>query len=403
MNFSLYIAKRYAFSKSKSKAINVITAIASVGIIVSAMAMFIVLSVFSGLRSFSLSFVNDLDADLKVYSEKGKSFVIDDKQILDLEDSGYFKGVAKVVEDRLLFSFKEKQTVSTIKGVDSDYSNVSDFESKVEYGNWLEPDTDEAVVGIGISAVLSMGLFDTENAFEALAMKPGKGVINNPEDAFIKKTLEPTGVYVLQNDDLDDKYIFVDIDVARKLLFIPANEVTNLELALADKVSESKAIGKLKEVLGDNFIIKNRTQQNDGLYRMLNTENLVVYLIFVLVVIMALFTLVGAMIMIILEKQSNIKTLNELGAPLVDLRKVFLYQGMIICGLGSLIGLFLGIVFVLLQANFQFISIREGMAYPVEFNILNVILVFVSITVLGLIASLIASSRVNSRYLRSKL
>lgn len=102
MKFSLYIAKRYAFSKSKSKAINVITAIASIGIVVSAMAMFIVLSVFSGLRSFSLSFVNDLDPDLKVYSEKGKSFVVEDKQILDLEDSGYFKGVAKVVEDRLL-------------------------------------------------------------------------------------------------------------------------------------------------------------------------------------------------------------------------------------------------------------------------------------------------------------
>ncbi|WP_158210051.1 ABC transporter permease [Myroides phaeus] len=401
MKFSLYIAKRYAFSKSKSKAINVITAIASIGIVVSAMAMFIVLSVFSGLRSFSLSFVNDLDPDLKVYSEKGKSFIVEDKQILDLEDSGYFKGVAKVVEDRLLFSFKEKQTVSTIKGVDSDYSNVSDFESKVEYGNWLEADSDETVVGIGISAVLSMGLFDTENAFEALAMKPGKGVINNPEDAFIKKTLNPTGVYILQNDDLDDKYVFVDIDVARDLLFIPANEITNLELAIADNVSESKAISKVKEVLGENFIIKNRAQQNDGLYRMLNTENLVVYLIFVLVVIMALFTLVGAMIMIILEKQSNIKTLNELGTPLTDLRKIFLFQGMIICGLGSLIGVFLGVVFVLLQAHFQFISIREGMAYPVEFNLMNLVLVFVSIIFLGLIASLIASSRVNHNYLQA--
>ncbi|MGL4585325.1 MAG: ABC transporter permease [Flavobacterium sp.] len=400
MKFSLYIAKRYAFSKSKSRAINVITAIASVGIVVSAMAMFIVLSVFSGLKEYSLSFVNDLDPDLKVFTPKGKSFVVEDRQILDLEESGYFKGVAKVVEDRLLFTFKDKQAVSIIKGVDSDFTNVTDFDEKIEYGNWLEPDTDEAVVGIGMSYLLSMGLFDTENLFEAVALKPGKGTIENPEEAFVKKHLWPTGVYVLGNDDLDNKYVFVDIDNARELLNVPLNEVTNIELAIADGVSESTAVQKIKDVLGDQYIIKNKTQLNDGLYRMLNMENLVVYLIFVLVVIMALFTLVGAMIMIILEKQPNIKTLNQIGVPVSDLRKIFLFQGMIICVVGSLIGLILGVAFVSLQVAFGFISIREGLAYPVSFNWVNIIVVFSSIVVLGLLASLISSSRVNTNYLK---
>ncbi|KUF38622.1 hypothetical protein AS361_05125 [Myroides marinus] len=400
MKFSLYIAKRYAFSKSKSKAINVITAIASVGIVVSAMAMFIVLSVFSGLKQYSLSFVDDLDPDLKVFTPKGKSFVVKDRQILDLEESGYFKGVAKVVEDRLLFTFKDKQAVSTIKGVDSDFTNVNDFDEKVEYGNWLEPDTDEAVVGVGMSYLLSMGLFDTENVFEAVALKPGKGTIENPEEAFIKKHLWPTGVYVLGNDDLDNKYVFVDIDNARELLNIPVNEVTNLEFALADGVSEGKATQKINEVLGDQYIVKNKTQLNDGLYRMLNMENLVVYLIFVLVVIMALFTLVGAMIMIILEKQPNIKTLNQIGVSVRDLRKIFLFQGLIICLVGSVIGLVLGAIVVSLQIAFGFISIREGLAYPVDFSWVNILLVFASIAVLGLLASLISSSRVNASYLK---
>ncbi|MCC9042587.1 ABC transporter permease [Myroides sp. M-43] len=400
MKFSLYIAKRYAFSKSKSKAINVITAIASVGIVVSAMAMFIVLSVFSGLKSYSLSFVDDLDPDLKVFTPVGKSFVVEDKQILDLEESGLFVGVAKVVEDRLLFTFKDKQAVSIIKGVDSDFTNVTDFDEKIEYGTWLEPDTDEAVVGVGMSYLLSMGLFDTENAFEAVALKPGKGTIENPEEAFLKKHLWPTGVYVLSNDDLDNKYVFVDIDNARELLSIPFNEVTNIELALAEGVSEAKAVQKINDVLGDQYIIKNKTQLNDGLYRMLNMENLVVYLIFVLVVIMALFTLVGAMIMIILEKQPNIKTLNQIGVPVSDLRKIFLFQGMIICVVGSLIGLILGVAFVSLQVAFGFISIREGLAYPVSFNWVNIFVVFSSIVVLGLLASLISSSRVNTNYLK---
>lgn len=377
-----------------------ITAIASVGIVVSAMAMFIVLSVFSGLKEYSLSFVDDLDPDLKVFTPKGKSFVVEDRQILDLEESGYFKGVAKVVEDRLLFTFKDKQAVSAIKGVDSDFTNVTDFDEKIEYGNWLEPDTDEAVVGIGMSYLLSMGLFDTENLFEAVALKPGKGAIENPEEAFVKKHLWPTGVYVLGNDDLDNKYVFVDIDNARELLNVPLNEVTNIELAIADGVSESTAVQKIKEVLGDQYIIKNKTQLNDGLYRMLNMENLVVYLIFVLVVIMALFTLVGAMIMIILEKQPNIKTLNQIGVPVSDLRKIFLLQGMIICVVGSLIGLVLGVAFVSLQVAFGFISIREGLAYPVSFNWVNIFIVFSSIVVLGLLASLISSSRVNTNYLK---
>lgn len=362
--------------------------------------MFIVLSVFSGLKAYSLSFVDDLDPDLKVFTPKGKSFVVEDRQILDLEESGYFKGVAKVVEDRLLFSFKDKQAVSMIKGIDSDFVNVTDFDEKVEYGSWLEPDTDDAVVGVGMSHLLSMGLFDTENAFEALALKPGKGTIENPEDAFIKRHLNPTGVYVLGNDDLDNKYVFVDIDNARALLNIPTTEVTNLELAIAEGVSEGKAIQKIKEVLGEEYIVKNKTQLNDGLYRMLNMENLVVYLIFVLVVIMALFTLVGSMIMIILEKQPNIKTLNQIGVPVSDLRKIFLFQGLIICVLGSVIGLVLGAIVVSLQVAFGFISIREGLAYPVAFNWVNIFVVLVSIIVLGLLASLVSSSRVNNSYLK---
>lgn len=399
MKFSFYIARRYAFSKSKSKAINVITAIASVGIVVSAMAMFVVLSVFSGLRTFSLSFTNELDPELKVFSERGKSFEISDEQIKTLETSGLFEGIAKVVEDRLLFTFKEKQTVAFIKGVDEQYYQVSAFEDKVEYGRWVEPETSDAVVGLGISYLFSMGLFDVDNAFEVVAMKPGKGVIHNPEDAFIRKHLTPVGIYILGNEDLDDKYVFTNIALARELLSLSDNEVTNLELKRTNGISEKTAIAKIQEVLGGSFVVKNRIQLNDGLYRMLNTENAVTYLIFLLVVIIALFNLVGALIMIILEKQANVKTLNHLGVTLRGLKRIFLYQGLIISVWGGLVGVALGAALILLQQQFHFIMIREGFPYPVEFNFINIILVFLSIFVLGFIASYIASSRVNRDYL----
>jgi lipoprotein-releasing system permease protein len=399
VKFSFYIAKRYAFSKSKSKAINIITAIASLGIIVSAMAMFVVLSVFSGLREYSLSFTNQLDAELTLTSSKGKSFVLTPQKMDDLAESKLFSAVTKVVEDRLLFSFNQKQTVAYIKGVDDNYDKVSNFQESLEVGQWIQPNTSEAVVGLGIAHVLSMGMFDVEDAFTAIALKPGKGVIDNPEDAFIKKHLTPVGIYFLRNEDIDSKYVFTTLQEAQELLSLSENEVTNLEFRLAPGVTEKEATAKIQEVFGTSFVVKNRMQLNDSLYKMLNTENAVVYLIFLLVVIIALFNLIGALIMIILEKQSNIKTLNGLGMRMKSLRRIFLLQGLIISVLGGIIGIVLGSAVVVAQEELQLVMITEGLAYPVDFNFANVAIVFSSITVLGFIASYIASTRVNSDYL----
>ncbi|WP_410878467.1 ABC transporter permease [Myroides sp. DW712] len=399
MKIAFYIAKRYAFSKSKSKAINVITAIASIGIIVSAMAMLIVLAVFSGLRSFSLSFTNELDPALKVFSKQGKNFALSQAQYQELSQSPLFSGVARVVEDRLLFTYNEKQTVAILKGVDADFDKVSQFPDKVELGHWMEPDSDEVVVGLGMAYLLSMGLFDAEHSLQALSIKPGSGVVNNPEDAFLRTSLYTVGIYSLRNEELDSKYVFCAIALAQHLLSLEENEYTNLEFALNPGVTEKEATAFIQQVLGDQVVIKNRMQLNDSLYRMLNTENAVVYFIFLLVVIIALFNLVGALLMIILEKKANIKTLNDMGVSLKQLKRIFLLQGMIISVIGGVIGIVLGIIAVSIQEHFGLILIRPGFAYPVEFNISDIFVVFGSIFILGFIASYIASTRVNKKYL----
>ncbi|WP_158961598.1 ABC transporter permease [Myroides fluvii] len=401
MKIAFYIAKRYAFSKSKSKAINVITAIASIGIVVSAMAMLIVLAVFSGLRSFSLSFTNELDPELKAFSKHGKNFVVNPTQYQELSQSDLFSGVARIVEDRLLFTYNEKQTVAILKGVDADFPKVSQFPEKVELGHWIEPGSDEVVTGLGMAYLLSMGLFDIEHNLQALSIKPGSGVVSNPEDAFLRTYLHPVGIYSLRNEELDSKYVFCAIELAQHLLSLEENEYTNLEFALNPGVTEKEASAFIEQVLGDTVVIKNRIQLNDSLYRMLNTENAVVYFIFLLVVIIALFNLVGALLMIILEKKANIKTLNDLGVPLKQLKRIFLFQGLIISTVGGLIGIALGIIGVLIQEHFGLILIRPGFAYPVEFNIGDVFVVFGSIFILGFIASYIASTRVNKKYLHA--
>ncbi|WP_347066868.1 FtsX-like permease family protein [Flavobacterium sp. WV_118_3] len=399
MNFPFYIAKRYTVSFSKSTAINIITGIASLGIIVSAMSLFVVLSVFSGLREFSLSFANDTDPDLKMFGKTGKSLTISPEQEKQLKNTKSIALFSKVVEERVLFYFNGKEQVAYLKGVDSIYRKINPFEKKIYGGQWLNPNTSQVVVGYGITNKLSMGLFDYNNTFEVFVPKPGKGTIDNPNDAFNKAVLVPIGIYAI-NEDLDNKYVFSDLALAQELLQYKPNQVTAIEFQLKAGADENLALSEIKSIFKDSVSIKTRAQLNDSLYKMLNTENIAVYLIFTLVIIVALFNLIGALIMMILDKKANLKTLFNLGAEIKHLRSIFLLQGSLITVTGGLIGLVLGIIVVILQKQFSLIMVTPTMAYPVVFDIMNILTVLLTIVILGFLASLIASSRVSKKLLQ---
>jgi len=398
LNFPFYIARRYTVSFSKSTAINIITGIATIGIIVSAMALFVVLSVFSGLREFSLSFANETDPDLKITNSVGKSLVITPEQQNRLSQSKNIALYSKTIEERVLFSFNGKQEVAYLKGVDSVFKKTNPFEKKIYAGQWLTPNTSQVVVGYGIANKLSMGLFDFNNHLEVFVPKPGKGAIENPDEAFNEAFLTPIGIYAI-NDDLDRKYVFADLTLAQELLQYQPNQVTAIELKLKPDATEEAAVAELQDIFKDKVSIKTRAQLNDSLYKMLNTENIAVYLIFTLVIIVALFNLVGALIMMILDKKTNLKTLFNLGAEIRHLRSIFLLQGSLLTFVGGSIGLLLGIAFVILQQQFALIMITPSMAYPIQFELLNVVIVLGTIAALGLIASWIASSRVSKNLL----
>jgi len=399
LNFPFYIAKRYTVSFSKSTAINIITGIASLGIIVSAMSLFVVLSVFSGLREFSLSFANDTDPDLKMFGKTGKSLTISPEQEKQLKNTKSIALFSKVVEERVLFYFNGKEQVAYLKGVDSIYRKINPFEKKIYGGQWLNPNTSQVVVGYGITNKLSMGLFDYNNTFEVFVPKPGKGTIDNPNDAFNKAVLVPIGIYAI-NEDLDNKYVFSDLALAQELLQYKPNQVTAIEFQLKAGADENLALSEIKSIFKDSVSIKTRAQLNDSLYKMLNTENIAVYLIFTLVIIVALFNLIGALIMMILDKKANLKTLFNLGAEIKHLRSIFLLQGSLITVTGGLIGLVLGIIVVILQKQFSLIMVTPTMAYPVVFDIMNILIVLLTIVILGFLASLIASSRVSKKLLQ---
>jgi lipoprotein-releasing system permease protein len=398
LNFPLYIAKRYIFSRSKNNAINIINRIASMGIIVGTMALFVVLSVFSGLKVFSLSFTNEIDPDLKITSTYGKSFLITPDQESQIKKIDGIVLYTKIIEERVLFLFKDKQQVTYLKGVDRNYPVVNDIKKKLFNGDWLKPDTYQVVIGYGIAQDFSMGILDFENPLQIFAPKPGKGAIENPEEAFNKTDVLPVGIYSI-SEDLDSKYVFADLGLAQELLMYKPNQISGIEFNLKDGANENAISAKLNTIFNNKITIKNRAQLNESLYKMLNTENIVVYLIFTLVIIVALFNLVGALIMMILEKKGNLKTLFNLGTEINSLRKIFLLQGTLLSIFGGIIGLILGIILVLLQQQYELIMITPTLAYPVVFNLENVLIVMGTIVTLGFVASLIASSRVSKKLL----
>ena len=396
MNLSFYIAKRYAVSFSKNKAINIITGIASVGIIASTMALFVFLSVFSGLKEFSLNFANASDPDLRLETTTGKTFVVNPKQEELLKKSEAITSYSKIIEERVYFMYDNKELVAHIKGVDSRFIQVTDFNNHLYAGEWFENNSENVVVGADISRKLGLGLFDYNNGLEAYAPKPGKGNIENPNEAFNKVLLFPSGIYSI-NEELDSKYVFCSIDLAQNFLGLKNSEITNLEIKLKVGANENQVREELTSIFGKSIKIKNRAQLNDSLYKMLQSENLFIYLFSTLVVILTLFCLAGAIVMIIIDKRDNLKTLYNIGVTQTSIRTIFFTQGIIITMFGLFIGLGLAIGIILLQQHLSFIMITPTMPYPVLFEWQNMVIVIMTIVILGLVSSWIASGTVNKK------
>ncbi|MFN2262446.1 MAG: ABC transporter permease [Psychroflexus sp.] len=393
MNVSLYIAKRYLFSKSTNNAINIITGIAAIGVMTGALALFVVLSAFSGLKEFSLSFTNKFDPDLKVLPASGKSFQFDKQQRQALEEDVSVIAYSEVVEERVLLSFKNKNIPAFIKGVDSVYSSVNAIENSIFLGEWIGDNPYQVALGNDLSRKLSTGVRDYSAVLKFYVPKPGKGQIMDVRDAFRTANATVVGIYSI-NEELDKKFAFTDIEFARNLLKMKADEVTAVELKIDPEAELASTRKEIENIFGDTVQIKDRIQLNDSLYKMLNTENLAVYLIFTLVVIIALFNVIGSIIMAILDKRQNSKTLKHLGLTNLSIQRIFFFQGSLMTVLGGGLGLLLGVILVMTQVQFEWIMITPSLAYPVDLKLENLFIVFVTISALGILASYIASKSV---------
>ena len=368
--------------------------------VIGTLALFIVLSGFSGLRDFSLSFLDTTDPDIKITATEGKSFKYTPKITSVLNEEAEIKAYTNVIEERVFFDFKGKTHIAYIKGVDANYPNVNKTDTTVYSGSWLSPELSHGVVvGNGIADALSVAVFNFIEPLKIYVPKPGKGYVTNPKNAFNVIKTQPIGVFAL-TEDIDKKYVFANLSTVQDLLNYSENQISGIELKVENLENRADLIENLHKKLGKGYTIKTREQLNDVFYKMLNTENLASYLIFTLILIIALFNVIGAIIMMILDKKENLKTLFNLGASIKEIKRIFVLQGFLLSVSGLAIGLLLGIVLVFLQLQFKLFMITPNLPYPVKLTLTNIGLVIATILILGFLASKIASSRISKKLLK---
>ncbi len=394
MNFSLYIAKRYLRSKSSNNAINFISIIAIVGVVLAAAALFIVLSGFAGLKAYTLEFSTDIDPDLKAETVIGKSFILTEDTENKLKNIEGIASYSKIIEERALASFDDNTHPSFLKGVDDYFPAVNKIDSILSEGAWMIPRTKQIVMGWGISNNLSIGVLDYGKRVKLYVPRPGKGQISSTKQAFKQINVQNVGIFEV-NENLNNNYIFTTIEVARDLLSYQPNQITDIEFKLSKNAKEESIKSQIQSILGNKIVVKNREELNESLHKMLNIENLFVYLVFTLVLIIALFNVIGSIIMMILDKKQTLNTLFNLGATVKDIRRIFFLQGTLMTIIGGVLGLLIGALIIFIQQTFEPVMITPNLPYPVVLKIENLILVFITITVFGVIASKIASVRIN--------
>ncbi|WP_454951975.1 FtsX-like permease family protein [Capnocytophaga granulosa] len=397
MKAILFIAWRYVRSKSSQNVINIINRMSIFVLIVGGASLMIVLAGFSGLRTFSMSFSNFFDPDLKIFPKTGKIFSLSPIQEAALKESGVVASYTKVLEERVFLNSRGKNYIAYIKGVDENYSKVNAVDSilVISPKEWLLSE-DYVVVGNIIAETLNLGLFTSTTPLQIIVPKAGKGSITSSSTPYREETVLLSDYYQV-TEDLDSKYVFATLSLAQRLTGVQANEVSAVEIKLSKGVSVAEGKKRLQKVLGDGFVIKDRMALNEDLYKMFQTENLATYLIFTLVLIVALFNLVGAIIMMILDKRKNLYTLFALGMTERQIRAIFFLQGVIVSLLGAIFGVGLGVGIAWLQKTYPMLYINPNaavpIAYPMDIRLLEIVVVFFTIFVLGIIASAIGASR----------
>lgn len=393
MNVPFFIAKRYFLSKKKKSFINVISIISMLVVAIGTMALIIVLSVFNGLEGLLRSLYGTVDPNLVVSASIGKSFDYNEELEGKVKSIAGIEGITEVLEDNVLIRYNNAQRVATVKGVSENFVTQGRLQDYIVYGD-LKLKSDKipyAIIGRGVQYDLSI---NPANDFYTLQMyfpddiRPGAMV--NPERMYKVKNILPGGVFAVEKS-YDENFIYVPIDFAENL-YGKKGKRSALELQLSSGADQDRVKQKLKETLGDNFLIQSNEELHSGLYKILRVEKFFLFLVFSIIIAIASINIFFSLMMLALDKKKDVSILAAFGAPPGLIRNIFLFEGCIVAFTGAFTGLLLGLTVCFIQQEFGIISM--GMqtaimeAYPVKIQWNDILLTIASIIVITMITAI---------------
>lgn len=371
------------------------------GILVGSAALIVVLSAFNGLENLVRSFYQDFDPDLKVVPVSGKFFSEGDV-LQRIQATEGIISYARVIEEKALFSYRDKEFIASLKGVDEAYPVVTQIGQKIPFGEYRINEKlaiNQAVIGAGVAYYLGFSRSDFQEPINIFIPKESQGL---GDQSFRSDRLFPLGIFSVQ-PEFDEKYVLASLDFSRELLNRP-NACSAIELKLDSTALLNDVQSELRKSLGTEYQVLNREEQQASFLKVMRTEGLFTFLIFALILSIATFTIAGSLTMLMFEKRSNLHTLWSMGTPISELRRIILRLGLIISLSGGIAGLGIGTLIVVAQEQFQLISVGEGYivdAYPVALQWTDLILVSFTVLSLGFLSSWLSARRLNLKLLKS--
>lgn len=394
MNFPFYIARRYLFSKKSHNAINVISAISVCGVALATLALVCTLSVFNGFQDLVTTFFTAFDPQLKITAVRGKVFDGQDKRVLQLKKMPDVEVYSESLEDNVMVQYQGRQAMAVVKGVEDNFDQLTPIDSILfGRGDLLLHDevVDYAIPGIQLLSTLGSGIRFLD-PLEIYAPRRGAKVnMANPSTAFVTGNLFSSGlVFAVNQEKYDASYILTSIDFARRL-FQYTTEVSAINLKLKAGADTDAVKKHIQDLLGDDFLVQDRYEQQADTYRIMEIEKLISYLFLTFILMIACFNVIGSLSMLIIDKRNDVVTLRNLGASDRQIVRIFLFEGRMISFFGAFAGVVLGLLLCWLQQEYGLIALGSSGsfvvdAYPVSVHASDVLLIFITVLLIGFLS-----------------
>jgi len=391
-------AWRYFKAKKSINAINIISWTSIIAIAVGTMLLILVLSVFNGFEGLVKSLYSSFYTDLKVLPASGKNIIVTAGQLQQLKGISGVKNFSLVVEEKALVQNGDYQSVMYLKGVDENYryvTGVADHIVKGEYDLGTE-DVPKLILGTGVEGAL--GIQADRNIFVLRIYLPRKGNTEqiDPLSDISNDSIRTSSAFQIQQD-FDNKYGITNIAFVKKALKIGNDQYSGVEIDLDDPLQAEELQEKVQKIFGNNYIVQTIYQQNQSLYSVMNMERWIIYGVLCLILVVAAFNMIGALTMLVLEKQKDINVLHALGSTRGFIQKIFLSEGLLLALIGTVAGMMLALVIALLQINFHLIPLQGGSFlidyFPVKLRWTDFLLVSATVFIIAVLASWLPSRK----------